>query len=124
MMAHEDLMAFENRLTEIVENTKPSAIKWKAIFYSVSTFTLISAYFWVTDPTTYIVTLRMSLVNHPIFSCFLFLFILLFLTGITRRMAITSIIITRCREVLSDFNITCDDKGKLILHPIHHNNFS
>ena len=124
MMAHEDLMAFENRLTEIVENTKPNSVLWRFIFYAVIALTVISAYFWITDPLTFTVPFRTSLLSHPIFALFLCLFILLFATGITKRMAATTIIISRVREVLNDFNITCDDKGKLILHPIHHNNFS
>ena len=123
MMAQEDLMAFEKRLTEIVETTKPAARSWRVVFYMSVTATLISAYFWISDPITFSVPIRTSLLNNPVFSISLVVLLVLFLTGITRRMNISSIIINRCREVLADFNISCDDRGKLILHPIH-NHFS
>ena len=118
MLAHEDLMAFEKRLTEIADHVKPKARNWQIGFYAVSLLTILSAYFWFIDILTFKVTFTSSLRNHPVFSFFLFLMLLLLVTGTHKKMAASSIILYRCREVLIDFNISCDDKGKLILHPM------
>lgn len=42
---------------------------------------------------------------------------LLFLTGIHKRVVAPSIITQRTRVVLADFNMSCDETGKLILRP-------
>ncbi|OXU18013.1 hypothetical protein TSAR_015559 [Trichomalopsis sarcophagae] len=43
--------------------------------------------------------------------------LILFMVGIHRRVIATSIITQRVRNVLGDFNMSCDDTGKLILKP-------
>jgi len=46
-----------------------------------------------------------------------FIVVVLFLTGIHKRVVAPSIVASRARQVLSDFNMSCDDTGKLILRP-------
>lgn len=43
--------------------------------------------------------------------------VILFMMGVHRRVIAPSIITQRARSVLSDFNMSCDDTGKLILKP-------
>jgi len=43
--------------------------------------------------------------------------VILLLTGVHKKVIATSIITLRARQVLSDFNMSCDDSGKLILRP-------
>ena len=43
--------------------------------------------------------------------------VVLFLLGIHRRVIAPSIVTQRARSVLGDFNMSCDDTGKLILKP-------
>lgn len=43
--------------------------------------------------------------------------VFLFMMGVHRKVIAPSIITARMRFVLSDFNMSCDDTGKLILKP-------
>lgn len=43
--------------------------------------------------------------------------VILFMMGVHRRVIAPSIITQRARSVLGDFNMSCDDTGKLILKP-------
>lgn len=45
------------------------------------------------------------------------LLVILLLTGVHKKVIATSIITSRARQVLTDFNMSCDDSGKLILRP-------
>jgi len=58
-----------------------------------------------------------SLVNHIFFTLSSLVLVLLFITGIHNRVVAPSIVTRRSREVLADFNMSCDDTGKLILKP-------
>ncbi|XP_053955370.1 nuclear envelope phosphatase-regulatory subunit 1 homolog isoform X2 [Anastrepha ludens] len=116
-----DLKAFERRLTEVVSSYGPSTIRWR-ILAIISICTAIGAYYWLRDPRTSIVPLMESLLLHPIFTFATLTLVILFVLGIHRLVFAPKIIATRMRTVLSDFNMSCDDTGKLILKPRPNNN--
>ncbi|XP_031704658.1 nuclear envelope phosphatase-regulatory subunit 1 [Anarrhichthys ocellatus] len=58
-----------------------------------------------------------SLWNHPFFTISCITLIALFFAGIHKRVVAPSIIAARCRTVLAEYNMSCDDTGKLILKP-------
>ncbi|XP_048752417.1 nuclear envelope phosphatase-regulatory subunit 1-like isoform X1 [Ostrea edulis] len=66
-----------------------------------------------------LISLTQSLMNHPFFTISCVFLIFLFLFGIHKRVVAPSIIASRCRQVLTDFNMSCDETGKLILKPRH-----
>lgn len=106
--------------------------------------TAIGAFYWLRDPRTSIVPLIESLLLHPIFTfatlmlgntiklninkiiinpnITIFISVILFVMGIHKLVFAPKIITTRMRTVLSDFNMSCDDTGKLILKPRPNNN--
>ncbi|KAF6202781.1 hypothetical protein GE061_003184, partial [Apolygus lucorum] len=79
--------------------------------------TAIGAYYWLTDPHTSDVSFPQSLINHPFFTTSSLMLLILFMTGIHKKVIAPSIITARTRLVLTDFNMSCDDTGKLILKP-------
>ncbi|CAD1469899.1 unnamed protein product, partial [Heterotrigona itama] len=79
----------------------------------ISVCTAVGAWHWLTDPNTSAVSFTQSLYNHPFFA----IAIILFIMGVHRRVIAPSIITQRARSVLSNFNMSCDDTGKLILKP-------
>lgn len=115
--ACEDLKAFERRLTEVVTCLQPAALRWRVVLVAVSTCTLIGAYQWLTDPVTSDVAFVQSLFNHLFFATSTLILAILFLMGIHKRVVAPSIICSRTRQVLADFNMWCDDTGKLVLKP-------
>lgn len=62
--------------------------------------------------------------NSPfkVTSCFILLLVILFIFGIHKLVIAPQIITSRMRSVLCDFNMSCDDTGKLILKPRPNNN--
>ncbi|KAF0288833.1 Nuclear envelope phosphatase-regulatory subunit 1 [Amphibalanus amphitrite] len=115
--ACEDLKAFERRLTEVITCLQPSALRWRVVLVTVSACTAIGAYQWLTDPTTSEVAFVQSLFNHLFFAISTLTLAILFLMGIHKRVVAPSIICCRTRQVLADFNMWCDDTGKLVLKP-------
>jgi len=113
----EDLKAFERRLTEVITQLHPVALKWRIFLLIVLAFTLGTAWNWLCDPETTSVSLLQSLLNHPLFTLSCLTMLILFLLGIHKRVIAPSIIASRCRYVLADYNMSCDDTGKLILKP-------
>ncbi|KAK1330630.1 hypothetical protein QTO34_010826 [Cnephaeus nilssonii] len=61
-----------------------------------------------------------SLWNHPFFTISCITLIGLFFAGIHKRVVAPSIIAARCRTILAEYNMSCDDTGKLILKPRPH----
>uniref|UniRef100_A0A0K8TND7 Transmembrane protein 188 n=1 Tax=Tabanus bromius TaxID=304241 RepID=A0A0K8TND7_TABBR len=120
--ACEDLKAFERRLTEVVASYHPSTLRWRIVLAAISICTAIGAWYWLRDPKTSVVPLTESLFNHPLFFFATLLLIILFIFGIHKLVIAPQIITSRMRLVLADFNMSCDDTGKLILKPRPNNN--
>ncbi|XP_046659866.1 nuclear envelope phosphatase-regulatory subunit 1 [Homalodisca vitripennis] len=115
--ACEDLKAFERRLTEVIACLQPTTSRWRVILVLVSVCTSMGAYNWLSDPETSVVSFSQSLWNHPFFTISAIILVLLCFMGVHKRVMAPSIITSRTRSVLSDFNMSCDDTGKLILRP-------
>uniref|UniRef100_UPI00358EB099 nuclear envelope phosphatase-regulatory subunit 1 n=1 Tax=Myxine glutinosa TaxID=7769 RepID=UPI00358EB099 len=113
----EDLKAFERRLTEIISGIQPATGRWRMVLIVVSVCTATGAWTWITDPETQQVAFFVSLWNHTFFTVSCIVLIGLFLAGIHKRVVAPSIIAERCRTVLAEYNMSCDDTGKLILKP-------
>ncbi|GFT33463.1 nuclear envelope phosphatase-regulatory subunit 1 [Nephila pilipes] len=113
----EDLKAFERRLVEVIAYYQPQTKRWRVMFGVVSLCTAIGAWQWLMDPLTSQVGFVQSLVNHLFFTISSAILITLFVMGIHRRVVAPSIIVSRVRQVLADFNMSCDDNGRLILKP-------
>ncbi|KAM3175168.1 hypothetical protein ACTXT7_009042 [Hymenolepis weldensis] len=88
----EDLKVFERRLKEIIDGLRPKAKLWRVKFLA-------------------------SLGNHPCFVLSVFLMIVLFSCGVHKKVVLPNIIAQRTRSVLVEYNITCDNSGKLIILP-------
>ncbi|GLV42848.1 CTD nuclear envelope phosphatase 1 regulatory subunit 2 [Carabus blaptoides fortunei] len=115
--ACEDLKAFERRLTEVIACLQPSTTRWRIVLAVISVCTAAGAWHWLTDPDTPTVSFAQSLWNHPFFAIASISLVILFILGIHKRVIAPSIITARTRTVLGDFNMSCDDTGKLILKP-------
>ncbi|XP_028812595.1 nuclear envelope phosphatase-regulatory subunit 1 isoform X1 [Denticeps clupeoides] len=115
-----DLKAFERRLTEYVSCLQPATGRWRMILIVVSVCTATGAWNWLIDPDTQKVSFFSSLWNHPFFTISCITLIGLFFAGIHKRVVAPSIIAARCRTVLAEYNMSCDDTGKLILKPRPH----
>ena len=109
---------FEQRLEEVLAQLRPRSQQWQLVLMISFLITLFGAFDWLTDPTTYELSLVESFCNHSFFSYNCIILISLFVFGgIHRRIFYPSIIIGRIREVISQFNMSCDDRGKLIMMP-------
>ncbi|XP_076634732.1 CTD nuclear envelope phosphatase 1 regulatory subunit 2 [Colletes latitarsis] len=113
----EDLKAFERRLTEVIISLQPATLRWRMLLGFISVCTAVGAWHWLTDPNTSAVSFTQSLCNHPFFAIASIILVILFMLGVHRRVIAPSIITQRARIVLGDFNMSCDDTGKLILKP-------
>lgn len=120
--ACEDLKAFERRLTEVIAALQPSTLRWRIVLCTMSLITFVGAFYWLTDPRTSIVPLIDSLWNHPVFTLSTAILLLLFVCGIHKLVMAPQIITSRTRSVLAEFNMSCDETGKLILRPRPTNN--
>ncbi|XP_036067217.1 nuclear envelope phosphatase-regulatory subunit 1 isoform X3 [Oryzias melastigma] len=110
----------------------------EVILIVVSVCTATGAWNWLIDPDTQKVRISeqatqtvtcmqskaddgvsflSSLWNHPFFTISCITLIALFFAGIHKRVVAPSIIAARCRTVLAEYNMSCDDTGKLILKP-------
>ncbi|KAK9888774.1 hypothetical protein WA026_000999 [Henosepilachna vigintioctopunctata] len=113
----DDLKAFERRLTEVIACLHPSTTRWRIVLVVVSACVAVGAGQWLMDPETRIIPFSQSLTNHPFFIVATLMFLIIVLLGVQKRVVAASIITSRTREVLSDFNMSCDETGKLILRP-------
>ncbi|ESO13024.1 hypothetical protein HELRODRAFT_63233, partial [Helobdella robusta] len=113
-----DLKAFERRLTEVISQLQPITVRWRFVLLLTAVCTIAGALNWLMDPETFkVVSFFDSLLNHLFFTSSSICLIILFLLGIHKRVVAPSIIASRCRSVLADYNMSCDDTGKLILRP-------
>uniref|UniRef100_A0A674N0W4 Nuclear envelope phosphatase-regulatory subunit 1 n=1 Tax=Takifugu rubripes TaxID=31033 RepID=A0A674N0W4_TAKRU len=104
-----DLKAFERRLTEYVSCLQPATGRWRMILLVVSVCTATGAWNWLIDPEQKEQRRRIEEQQRTL--------IALFFAGIHKRVVAPSIIAARCRTVLAEYNMSCDDTGKLILKP-------
>ncbi|KAG9508944.1 Nuclear envelope phosphatase-regulatory subunit 1, partial [Fragariocoptes setiger] len=111
----EDLKAFERRLTEIVACVQPQTQRWRIILLITFSTTVLGAIHWLLDPQTKEVGLIESLSNHMFFTTSAVILILLFFCGIHKRVVAPKIVVSRIKQVLSNFNMSCDPAGRLIL---------
>ncbi|GBP79766.1 Nuclear envelope phosphatase-regulatory subunit 1 homolog [Eumeta japonica] len=115
--ACDDLKAFERRLTEVIACLQPATQRWRILLGTVSICTGVAAWYWLTDPITPVVPLTQSFWNHPFFTFMSVFLVMLFVMGAHKKVMAPSIITARTRLVLNDFNMSCDETGKLILKP-------
>ncbi|XP_018023854.1 nuclear envelope phosphatase-regulatory subunit 1 [Hyalella azteca] len=115
--ACEDLKAFERRLTEVIAHLKPATVRWRLLLLIASSATCWGAWLWLADPLTTQLPFLHSLLNHYFFTIATLFLVLLFMSGVHRKVMAPSIIASRTRAALRDFNMSCDDTGKLILKP-------
>jgi len=116
----DDMIFFERRLNEVITGMHPKAMKWIMLLVLTCSISIIAAYYWIMDPSIRYVSFYESLWRHPFFTGgFLLLFILFTFCGIQKRVIAPSIIAARCRNVLVDFYLSCDEQGRLIVRPTH-----
>ncbi|CAD5205893.1 unnamed protein product [Bursaphelenchus okinawaensis] len=116
----DDMIFFERRLTEVVTGSQPKAVRWMMVLLATFVATIVSAYFWVLDPTIRYISFTESLTKHPVFATgFVFLILLFTVFGVQKRVIAPKIIAARCRNVLVDFYLSCDEQGRLIVRPTH-----
>ncbi|KRZ73500.1 Bone morphogenetic protein 5 [Trichinella papuae] len=105
----DDLKAFERRLMEIIACMQPAAKRWRAILAVVLSCLVVSSCLWLADPHLSEENLIDSLKRNTFFSASFIMMIILLLCGVHRRVVAPSIIAARCRSVLAEFNLSCDD---------------
>jgi len=113
----EDLRSFEKRLTEVVNHLQPSMWRYRILLLILILFTSTGAWSWLADPQTAKLAFYESLWEHLLFTICCILLILLFFFGVHKRIVASSVITSRCRSVLCEYNMSCDDGGRLILRP-------
>ena len=113
----EDLRAFERRLTEVVNRIQPSMWRYRALLITIICVLICSAWIWLSDPQTAKLTFYDSLWEHKSFTLSCISLVLLFFFGIHSKIVASTIVTARCRSVLSEYNMSCDDSGRLILKP-------
>uniref|UniRef100_A0A8D2F741 Nuclear envelope phosphatase-regulatory subunit 1 n=1 Tax=Theropithecus gelada TaxID=9565 RepID=A0A8D2F741_THEGE len=116
----EELKAFERRLTEYIHCLQPATGHWRMLLLVVSVCTATGAWNWLIDPETQKVSFFTSLRNHPFFTISCITLIGLSFAGIHKRGVVPSIIAAQCQMILAEYNMSCDDTGKLILNPRPH----
>lgn len=112
---NEDLKAFERRLTEIIACYQPQTKRWRIVLLVAILTTSITTFRLLNDPLTENITLLESLHNHLFCTLSYICCIILFILGIHRKVAAPKIIVSRIRQVLENFNMSCDQNGRLIL---------
>ncbi|XKL62980.1 hypothetical protein PGB90_005344 [Kerria lacca] len=112
-----DLKAFERRLTEVIASVQPTTRRWRLSLAVVFICVAIGACYWLQDPDLYRTSLLHSLLKHPLFSVSAIILMILLLFGGHKKIMMPMIIASRARSVLVEFNMSCDDNGKLILRP-------
>ena len=117
MAQAEDLKAFERRLVECISSLRPVANRWRLVLVVSLLFTLVTSWNWLVDQRTTQVSLVQSLLYHKLFVLSLVVLLGLLATGLHKRIAVQSVVVSRSKRVLQDFNMSCDDRGRLILKP-------
>ncbi|KAL3109209.1 hypothetical protein niasHT_016115 [Heterodera trifolii] len=118
--AYEDMLFFERRLTEVISGMQPKVRNWRIVLFMLLLSTAYTAYHWISDPDLDSISFRESLAKHPLFTaCVTVLMVLFLFFGVHKRVVAPKIIAQRCRYVLGDFCLSCDEHGKLIVRPAY-----
>ncbi|XP_064393721.1 nuclear envelope phosphatase-regulatory subunit 1-like [Halichondria panicea] len=110
----EDLKAFEQRLMECVRFVRTRTKKWRFILVGVLLWFLLSLYIWWMDDNHYEGYWDMMSANKSLTASLLVL-TLLYVFGVFERNNAANILTSRCQNVLYDYNMSCDQEGKLII---------
>ena len=128
----EDLKAFERRMIEVVSSLQPSIWRWRFILFLLIFLTLLTFYALIVEiffgyrvesksandsdtPRSSFSAIFFR--RETYFSISLCLLFSAFLFGIHRKIFASSIIVARFRYVLTDYNMSCDSHGRLIMRP-------
>lgn len=111
----DDLKAFERRLIEIIACYHPQTKRWRILLLIVTLTTSITAFQWLTDPRTHQISSLESLRNHLLFTLNLIILAVLFAFGVHKRVIAPAIIVSRIKQVLRNYNMSCDQTGRLII---------
>ncbi|EDO30209.1 predicted protein [Nematostella vectensis] len=101
-----DLKAFERRLTEYVSSLSYTTTRWRIILSLSALFATFGAWGVIIDDH---VSILQSLWYHKLFTLSCCNLLVLFMMGIHRRVFAPSIILSRTRIVLQDYNMSCDE---------------
>lgn len=128
----DDLKAFERRMIEIVSSLRPSIWRWRLLLVFLVSMTLVSFYTLIAE-ISFETSFGSISTNHSdtyqswftsiffrreaFFSFSLSLLFCAFLFGIHRKIFASSILVARFRYILADYNMSCDEKGRLIMRP-------
>jgi len=129
----DDLKAFERRMIEIVSSLQPSIWRWRLILIILILITITTFYVLISNVSfissspilndinnnkSYLTRFSSNFFRKEIyFSISFALLIFAFLFGIHRKIFASSIIISRFRFILADYNMSCDSNGRLIIKP-------
>ncbi|XP_031564074.1 nuclear envelope phosphatase-regulatory subunit 1-like [Actinia tenebrosa] len=110
----EDLKAFERRMTEYLASLTVTTTRWRIVLFTSSMLALFGAWGLIIDDVHHGSILH-SLWYHKLFTISCCNLIVLVFCGIHKRVVAPNIIISRTKLVLHDYNMSCDEKGRLIL---------
>ena len=114
----DDLRAFERRITKTVEYLEPKSYRWRILLFISVLFVVISGYNFITGiKLDRDFSILSTLYNDKVFIFALLFLLLLIITGAHKRANTSAIILSRNRQVLLDYNLSCNEKGKLIIKP-------
>ncbi|KAL5466728.1 hypothetical protein EMCRGX_G030876 [Ephydatia muelleri] len=110
----EDLKAFEQRLTECVTHIKGQSRKWRVLLSMLSVCTAAFVINWWMDNSIY-ETYWDVLAAHKGMVAMIVVLFSFYVFGILDKYTAPQIVTSRCRKVLHDYSMSCDDHGKVIL---------
>lgn len=112
---NDDLKAFERRLIEIISHYEPPTKRWRVILMTAIIATTITTYNFLADPRITETSIIELLGYHKYFTTNLIILILLLITGIHQKIVAPRIIVKRIRKVLRNYNMSCNQSGRLII---------
>eukprot|EP00116_Pleurobrachia_bachei_P014616 sb/3474878/ len=114
----DDLKAFERRITRAVRYLEPKSYRWKFLLIISVLFVLFTGYGFITNlQIDSNFSILAALYENKVFALALIFLALLILTGAHNRADTSAIILSRNRLVLHEYNLSCNEKGKLIIKP-------
>eukprot|EP00112_Aurelia_sp_Birch-Aquarium-sp1_P022062 Seg61.2 transcript_id=Seg61.2/GoldUCD/mRNA.D3Y31 product="Nuclear envelope phosphatase-regulatory subunit 1" protein_id=Seg61.2/GoldUCD/D3Y31 len=111
----EDLKAFERRIVEYVSSLGPQANRWRVLLALTSVCIAIGSFGWAMDEKTVKVSFWESLMIHKFLTISCIALVILIGLGAHKRIRAPQLMLARVRLILQDFNMSCDERGRLIL---------